>query len=202
MRSAILLAFSALFALSLPVPAGADEPLRVAAAALGPDGVLTRQTADVMGHDGPSLTPLLVIEEPALRGASRISGRVEAFEVESEAWLEVAAVFADGRREVARTLDAGGSGSRLRGTLERRRFELPVPFDGVGPRPVRLELGVGMVGPGVVSVSELRLEARPAQAGAGGALARGVWPALAALAAVALGGSWMRRSVRHRRVSA
>lgn len=193
MRLATLLAA---LVLSLAPHAGADEPLHVAAAALGPDGVLTRQAADVMGNDGPSHTPLLVIDEPALRGGSRISGRVEAFEIDSEAWLELAAVYADGRREVARTLDANGPGARLRGTAEPRRFELGVPFDGAGPRPVRLELGVGMLGPGVVSVSELRLEAGAAQAAAP---VPGLWLALASVAVAALAaGSWLRRSARVR----
>jgi len=195
MRSASLLAC---LALVLAPGARADEPLHIAGAALGPDGVLTRQAADVMGNDGPSHTPLLVIDEPALRGASRISGRVEAFEIDSEAWLELAAIYADGRREVARTLDPNGPGARLRGTAEPRRFELAVPFDGAGPRPVRLELGVGMLGPGVVSVSELRLEVSVAHAAA--ALPeRGLWLALASIAAATLGaGAWLRRSARGR----
>jgi hypothetical protein len=195
MRSTILLAL----ALALAPAAGADEPLHVSGAALGPAGVLTRKAADVMGNDGPSYTPLLVIDEPALRGASRISGRVEAFEIESEAWLELAAVYPDGRRRVTRSIDPGGSGARLRGSEEPRRFELEVPVDAAQGSPVRLELGVAMLGPGVVSVSELRLEANAPPSAAGFPAQRGLWLALAALASVALlAGVWLRRQARGR----
>jgi len=177
MRLASVLAALALLAVSR---AAADEPLHVAGAAVGPDGVLTRKTADVMGNDGPSHTPLLVIDDPPLHGAGRVSGRVEAFEIDSEAWLELAAVYPDGHRQVARTADPDGPAARLLGTAPARRFELAVPVDVAGARPVRLELAVGMLGPGVVSVSELRLEdgaGRAARAGLG-AVAGGPWPAV------------------------
>lgn len=195
MRSATLLAC---LSLALVPAARAEEPLQVAGAALGPDGVLTRRVADVMGNDGSSRTPVLVIEEPALRGASRISGRVETFEIDSEAWLELTAVYGDGRRKVVRSLDAGGAEARLRGTAEPRRFELAVPFEAEGPRPVRLELAVAMLGPGVVSVSELRLEAGAAHAAAAPAQS-GLWLALAGVAGAALlAATWLRRNARGR----
>lgn len=175
--------------------AGADEPLRIAGAALGPAGVLTGRTADVMGNDAPSHTPLLVIDAPALHGASRISGRVEAFEIDSEAWLELAAVFPDGRREVMRTLEPEGPGASLRGTAEPRRFELAIPPAADGALPVRLELGVGMLGPGVVSVSELRLETGASRAAS--LAPPGAWLALAGVAAAMLAASaWTRRAGR------
>ncbi|HSJ97199.1 MAG TPA: hypothetical protein VLC53_09000 [Myxococcota bacterium] len=200
MRVAPLLA--CLAALSA-VSAHGAEPLRIAGAALGPDGVLTRRAADVLGNDGPSHTPLLVIEDPPLRGWSRLSGRVETFEIESEAWLELAAISADGRREVARTLDPAGPAARLRGTAEPRRFELAVPFDGAGAKPVRLELAVGMLGPGVVSVSELRLEPDVARAAGAGPGRRGVVLGLGGAGALALAAVVrMRRSVRGRRFAA
>lgn len=153
MRAALLLALALL---SLASRAGAGEPLHLTGAALGPDGRITRNAADVMGNDEPSYTPLLVIDAPVLRGAERITGRVETFQVDGEAWLELASVFADGHRDVNRTRDAGGT--RLAGTSETRPFALAVPSAGEGPAPVRVELGVGMLGPGVVSVSALRLE--------------------------------------------
>ncbi|MEB2343575.1 MAG: hypothetical protein OZ948_02415 [Deltaproteobacteria bacterium] len=190
MRSANALACLVLL---VAVRAGADEPLRIAGAALGPDGVLTRRTADVMGHDGPSHTVLLVVEAPALHGASRISGRVEAFEIDPEAWLELAAVFPDGHREVARTLDASDPAAPLHGTAAPRRFALAVPAGRDGAQPVRLELGVGMLGPGVVSVSELRLETGPAPAAATG---RRPWLALAVLVPIVLGAGALLRRVR------
>jgi hypothetical protein len=193
------LALACLAALLVASRAAAEEPLRIAGAALGPDGVLTRQAADVMGNDGPSHTPLLVIDAPPQHGASRISGQVEAFEIDSEAWLELAAVFADGRREVTRTLDRTGAAAALRGTVDARRFELAVPLDPGGPKPVRLELGVGMLGPGVVSVSELRLEAGAAQAAAGAGIApRALWLAITAGVAAAAVAFALRRSGRRR----
>lgn len=188
LRTASVLAALALLA-SLPSPpiVRAEEALRIAGATLAPDGLLTHKTADVMGNDGPSHTALLAIEDPPLGAGSRIGGRVEVFEVDSEAWLELAAVYPDGRREVARTLDAAGPAARLQGTAAPRRFELAVPADPGGAKPVRLELGVGMLGPGVVSVSELRLEAAPATAATAAAVARpstrGLWITMAAAAA-------------------
>jgi len=185
-RTASALAGLVLLAsLSLPTIAPADDALRIAGAALGPDGLLTRKAADVMGNDGPSHTALLAIEDPPLRAGSRIEGRVEVFEVDSEAWLELAAVYPDGHREVARTLDAAGPAARLRGTAAPRRFELAVPAGPEGAKPVRLELGVGMLGPGVVSVSELRLQALPETVVATAARpsTRGLWITMAAAAA-------------------
>lgn len=176
--------------------AGADEPLRITGATLGADGVLTRRTADVLGNDGPSHTALLVVEAPVLHGASRVSGRVEGFEIDSEAWLELAVVFPDGHREVVRTLDAGDPVSHLRGTAEPSLFELAVPAGRDGVQPVRLELGVGMLGPGVVSVSELRLETGPAPATAFDPR-RIPWLALAAgLVALCAGFLLYRRNTR------
>lgn len=189
MRLAPVLACLALLAAPR---AGADEALHVAGAALGPDGVLTRKTADVMGNDAPSHTPLLVVDEPPL-AASRISGRVEAFEIDAEAWLEVAAVYPDGHRQVARTTKAEDPAARLRGTAAARRFELAVPVDAAGARPVRLELGVGMLGPGVVSVSELRLESGAAPAGLGLPLRGGLVAGALLVLALAVALRWPGR---------
>jgi len=184
MRSIFALACLAL--LFAHTPACAGEPLRVDARTLGPDGVLTRQAADVMGNDGPSRTPLVAIDAPPAGG--RIAGTVESFEVDGEAWLELAAVYADGRREVVRSHDGGDPSLRLIGTTATRSFALAVPRAADGAAPARIELTVGMLGPGVVSLSALRFEAAGAQAApAAPVVPRWQRFALAALAGLALG---------------
>jgi hypothetical protein len=171
-------------------PAGAGEPLRIAGDALPADGVLTRQAADVMGNDEPSHTTLLVIDDPP-PAAGVLDGKVEAFEIEGEGWLELAAVFADGRREVVRSLDPEDPATRLQGTAAPRPFALAVPRGADGSTPARLELAVGMLGPGVVSVSELRLApgGDDAPAPGGPPISGKARIALAALAGLALGGA-------------
>jgi hypothetical protein len=157
MRRALLVAVCVLL---LPLAGRAADvgTLRVRGSDIGPDGALTRQAADVLGGDGPTYTPLLVIEEPVLRGASRLTARVEAFEVAGQAWLELAAVFPDGRRRTAEALDDEGRRLALHGTAPARPVSLTVPEGPGGATPVRLELAVQMLGPGVVSLSDLRLE--------------------------------------------
>lgn len=178
-------------------PAGADEPLRIAGASLGVDGVLTRRAADVMGDDGPSHTLLLVIDDPP-PAARALGGEVECFEVEGEAWIELAAVYPDGRREAVRSLDPESPSTRLQGTAPPRAFRLVAPGDRDGAAPARLELAVGLLGPGVVSLSELRLTAGEAASDPGGPPISGkARLALAALAGLALGGALaLRRSAR------
>lgn len=185
----VALAGVALALLGAP-PAGADEPLHIAGGSLGADGVLTRQAADVMGHDGPSHTSLLVVDDPP-PAARVLDGRVETFEIEGEAWLELAAIFPDGRRAVVRSLDPEDPATRLQGTAAARPFALAVPRDPDGAAPARLELAVGLLGPGVVSVSELRLApgGDDAPAPGGPPISGKVRIALAALAGLALGGA-------------
>ncbi|HEY8493626.1 MAG TPA: hypothetical protein VIN04_07000 [Myxococcota bacterium] len=159
---------AAVCVLALPLLGRAAEDvgaLRLRGADIGRDGVLSRKAADVMGGDGPTYTPLLVIDEPVLHGASRLTARVESFEVHL-ARLELTAVFPDGRRRTAEALDGEGRRLALQGTAPARPVSLAVPEDAGGATPVRLELAVQMLGPGVVSLSELRLEtgAAPARA--------------------------------------
>lgn len=193
----------ALLPLLLPaLPAGADEPLRIDGAALGADGVLTRQAADVMGNDGPSRTTLLVIDAPP-PAAGALRGRVETFEIEGEGWIELVAVFADGSEQAVRALAAEGAAARLRGTTPPRDFALAVPRAADGAAPVRLELAVGLLGPGVVSVSELRLAAASDAPAPGGPPISGkARIALAALAGLALGGALALRRGALRQPSA
>jgi hypothetical protein len=195
---------SALIGLALlaAVPARGDEPLRIAGASLGADGVLTRQAADVMGNDAPSHTMLLVVEDPP-PSAGRLSGRVETFQIDGEGWLELVAEFADGGREVVRSPGAEDAGGRLQGTAPPRPFSLAVPRAADGAAPVRLALAVGLLGPGVVSVSELRLEAGAPTAAAGGPpISAKARIALAALAGLALGGALALRRGALRQPSA
>ena len=157
--------------LALLFAAGAsrgDAPLEIQGRKLPADGLLTNRIADVMGSDTPSQTRLLVIEAPRIAGVrAHLRGRIESFEVDTEAWLELWSVFADGTRAVSRTLDREGPVLRLAGTTPPRAFALPVALGPGGAPPVRLELKVGMLGPGVVSISELRFDAGAgAQAGA------------------------------------
>lgn len=190
------------FALLTGAPARGDEPLRIAGASLGADGVLTRQAADVMGNDGPSHTTLLVVDDPP-PSAQRLRGRVEAFEVDGEGWLELVAEFADGGREVVRSSGAVDAGGRLQGTAPARPFSLAVPRAAGGAPPVRLSLAVGLLGPGVVSVSELRLEAGEPVASTGGPpISAKARFALAALAGLALGGALALRRGALRQPSA
>jgi len=182
-----------LLAASLAAPAGADEPLRVSAAALGADGGLGARVADVLGGDGPSYTRVLAIEAPPAGG--RIAGQVEVFEIDGEAWIELVAVQADGRRAVARTTDPGRAAPRLVGSAPPRSFALDAPADPGGAAPVHLELAVGMLGPGVVSLSALRFEAAQPAAAAPTRARRGPWLALGAAAAT-LGALALRRSAR------
>lgn len=176
---------AAVCVLALPLLGRAAEDagaLRLRGAEIGRDGVLSRKAADVLGGDGPTYTPLLVVDEPVLHGASRLTARVEAFEVHL-AWLELAAVFPDGRRRTARALDAEGRPLSLHGTAPARPVSLAVPEDAGGATPVRLELAVQMLGPGVLSLSELRLETgRPPAVAPLHVLALAVLLALAAAA--------------------
>src|SRR5690606_31822141 len=142
-RSMRLARLVLLLAASLAAPAGADEPLRVSAAALGADGGLGARVADVLGGDGPSYTRVLAIEAPPAGG--RIAGQVEVFEIDGEAWIELVAVQADGRRAVARTTDPGRAAPRLVGSAPPRSFALDAPADPGGAAPVHLELAVGML---------------------------------------------------------
>jgi hypothetical protein len=139
---------------------GAGEvPIRLDGEQVAVGEVISREAADVIGLDEPSHTPLLVVESPPVgRRGARLSGFVESIDVDSVAWLELWALYADGTRSVARTLDRNGPELQLAGTTERRRFALPVALGVGGARPQRLELNVGMFGTGIVSVSELRLE--------------------------------------------
>jgi hypothetical protein len=194
------LALLALPALLLAAAATrADEPLRVDGASLGADGVLTRRAADVMGNDAPSRTTLLVVDAPPPT-ADALRGRVETFEIDGEGWLELVAAFADGSARAVRALAADGTDARLRGTAPAREFALAIPRAADGSAPARLELAVGLLGPGVVSVSELRLEpARDAPAPGGPTVPRGSRFALAALAGLALGAAL---ALRRRRAQA
>ena len=148
----------------------AEAPILVSGDEIAAGKVITEQAADVMGLKGPSHTPLLVIEGPPIGSqGARLIGTIESFDVESEAWIELWAVYPDGTRSVARTLDRDGADLRLAGTTERRRFELPVALGAGGAKPQRLEVNVGMLGRGIVSVSKLRLERDGAKAAALGA---------------------------------
>ncbi len=170
MRVTIPLASSFVLFFSWASPA-AEAPIQVAGDEIAIGQVIADEAADVMGLEGPSHTPLLVIEAPPVgRSGARMVGRIESFDVESEAWIELWAIYPDGTRSVERTLDRDGPDLRLAGTTERRSFELPVALGPGGVKPHRLELNVGMLGRGIVSVSKLRLErdaATPAVLGAG-----------------------------------
>lgn len=151
----------------------AEAPILVSGEEIAPGKVISDEAADVMGLKGPSHTPLLVIEGPPIGSqGARLVGTIESFDVESEAWIELWAIYPDGTRSVARTLDRNGPDLRLAGTTERRRFELPVALGAGGAKPQRLEMNVGMLGRGIVSVSKLRLERDGAKSAALGA---GAW---------------------------
>ncbi len=153
--------------------AAAEAPIQVAGDQIAIGEVIADEAADVMGLDGPSHTPLLVIEAPPIGGSgARVVGRIESFDVESEAWIELWTIYPNGTRSVERTLDRDGPDLRLAGTTERRSFELPVALGAGGAKPLRLELNVGMLGRGIVSVSGLRLER---DGGAPPALGAGIW---------------------------
>lgn len=169
MRAPITLVTSLVVFLSATSLA-AEVPILVSGEQIAIGEVISDESADVMGLKGPSHTPLLVIEAPPIgeRGA-RVVGTIKSFDVESEAWIELWAIYPDGTRSVERTLDRDGPDLRLAGTTERRSFELLVALGPGGVKPHRLELNVGMLGRGIVSVSELRLErdgATPAGLGA------------------------------------
>lgn len=172
MRFPIPLVSSFLLFLSAASSA-AEVPIQVSGKQIEIGAVLTDQAADVMGLAGPSHTPLLVIEAPPIGSSgARMVGRIESFDVESEAWIELWAIYPDGTRSVERTLDRDGPELRLAGTTERRSFELPVALGAGGVKPLRLELNVGMLGRGIVSVSGLRLER---DGGIPSALSAGIW---------------------------
>ena len=143
----------------------AEAPIQLRGNQIAVGEVMAREAADVIGLEGPSQTPLLVIDAPPIgsRGA-RITGRIESFDVESEAWIELWAIYPDGSRSVERTLDRDRPDLRLAGTTERRSFELPVALGPGGAKPQRLELNVGMLGRGIISVANLRLERDGARA--------------------------------------
>ncbi len=143
----------------------AEAPIQLRGNQVAVGEVMAREAADVIGLEGPSQTPLLVIDAPPVGSqGARITGRIESFDVESEAWIELWAVYPDGSRSVARTLDRNRPDLRLAGTTERRSFELPVALGPGGAKPQRLELNVGMLGRGIVSVANLRLERDGARA--------------------------------------
>jgi len=172
MRAAIMLSTS-LVVLLATASLAAEAPILVSGEQIAIGEVITDESADVMGLAGPSHTPLLVIESPPIgRHGSRMIGTIESFDVESEAWIELWAIYPDGTRSVERTLDRDGPDLRLAGTTERRSFELLVALGPGGVKPHRLELNVGMLGRGIVSVSKLRLERDSATSGA---IDAGVW---------------------------
>jgi hypothetical protein len=159
---------SLLAALGLASAAAADELLRVAGTAIGADGVLTRRVADVVGTATLSRTQVLEIDGPRIAGASyRIVGKVAYEGVEEEGYLEMWSEFADGGRYFSRTMGASGPMGKLFGSSPARPFELPFQLDPNGPKPVRLELAVVLMGPGLVTLSDLRFESEPGLASAG-----------------------------------
>ncbi len=170
---AIVPVIGSLFVVFAAASAAAEVPIQVTGKQIAVGEVLTDEAADVMGLAGPSHTPLVVIEAPpvGLEGA-RLVGTIESIDVESEAWVELWAIYPDGTRSVERTLDRDGPDLRLAGTTERRRFALSVALGRDGVKPQRLELNVGMLGRGIVSVSKLRLEGDGATSAAFGA---GFW---------------------------
>lgn len=148
----------------------AEAPIQLRGNQIAVGEVMAVGAADVIGLEGPSQTPLLVIDAPPVgsRGA-RITGRIESFDVEPEAWIELWAIYPDGSRSVQRTLDRDRPDLRLAGTTERRHFELSVALGPGGAKPQRLELNVAMFGRGIISVANLRLERDGARADERGA---------------------------------
>lgn len=149
----------------------ADAPIRLAGSQIAAGEALAREAAAIIGLEAPSHTPLVVIDAPPVgRQGVRLRGFVESVDVEGVAWLELWAIYGDGSRSVARTLDRKGPVVQLAGTTQRRSFALTAALGSGGARPQRLELNVGMFGSGVVSVSNLRLEPAGEAPSAAGAM--------------------------------
>jgi len=146
----------------------ADEPLRLAGTQLPADGVLSRRAADVVGAEHPTHTRILEIEAPPVEGRRyRIVGTVAYQDVPEGGYLEMWSELPDGSRYFTRTLDAEGPLARLQGSSPPRPFALPFDLGADGPPPRRVELAVALMGPGRVTLTDLRFEAEPASAAAG-----------------------------------
>jgi hypothetical protein len=177
------LAVSALAGGAIPAAARADVALTVRGEQIGPDGVLTRQVAEVVGSADPTTTPVLAIDAPPIAGRTyAITGTVAYEDVAGDGAIEMWTVFADGSRYFTRTLDVQGPLSKLAGSSVARPFALPFALDDRPEKPTRLELDVVLPGSGRVHLAGLRFESAPAT------VAEWWSPALAGRIGSALGG--------------
>ncbi|MCB1042066.1 MAG: hypothetical protein KDC35_03955 [Acidobacteria bacterium] len=156
------------------------------------------QNGTLMDHDGVTWVrlefdqdasyPLLVWQNPEIKGTQyRLSGELDG-SFEGEAFLEMWSVFADGSRYFTRTLAASGPMGKLQGELQDHQFVLPFDTMGKVPAPVQLELNLVAIGSGHMVAGPITLTSSSMRLGGGWvAILGSMLGILGAIAGVSLG---------------
>lgn len=106
----------------------------------------------------PFYARILVIESPPITGAHyALSGEISYERVEGKGYLEMWSYFPGGGAFFSRTLADSGPMGVLKGTSDRRTFQLSYQNEAGGPPPERLELSLVLPDQGRVRIGPLKL---------------------------------------------